>query len=133
MGIFKKETLGKRVRRLNAIPTGVKHLLDFEELWLKKAHICSWELPDDTWQSGMNAVHATCEEGTEQVHRQGHLGGGSKCIAKVTCERGTGRVHRQGHLGGGSECITKVTWEEGVSAFPRSPGRRERVHSQGHL
>ena len=83
-------------------------MLDFEELWLKKAHICSWELPDDTWQSGMNAVHATCEEGTEQVHRQGHLGGGSKCI-------------------------TKVTWEEGVSAFPRSPGRRERVHSQGHL
>ena len=98
MGIFKKETLGKRVRRLNAIPTGVKHLLDFEELWLKKGHICSWELPDDTWQSGMNAVHATCEEGTEQMHLQGHLGGES-------------------------ECLTKVTWEEGASAFPRSPVR----------
>lgn len=96
MGIFKKETLGKRVRRLNVIPTGVKHLLDFEALWLKKGHICSWELPDDTWQSGMT-IHATCEEGTEQVHRQGHLGGGSECIAKVTCEGGTGRVHHQGH------------------------------------
>ena len=56
MGIFKKETLGKRVRRLNVIPTEEKHLLDFEELQLKKGHTCSWEVPDDTWQSG-NECH----------------------------------------------------------------------------
>lgn len=58
-----KVTLGKRVRRLDFIPTEEKHLLDFEELRLKKGHTCSWEVPDDTWQSGNECRPCYLREG----------------------------------------------------------------------
>ena len=48
MGIFKKETLGKRVRRLNIIPTGEKHLLSLRNCGLRKAKCVLGKWPDDT-------------------------------------------------------------------------------------